>query len=100
MEADSIVMEAAVSKYVELIDRFVCRTIDATTFEAAYLKMFKNETAHLPDTAFTVLEQLFGDVDAFCVDPALRGESDLDEDALRSHSSAALRELTAVVERR
>ena len=74
--------------------------IDVRTFESSYLKMFKNESAHLSDTAFTVLDQLFADVDAFCADPLLRGESDLDEDELRSHSSAALRELTAVAEER
>lgn len=99
MEVDSIYMETAVSKYVELIERFVSKAIDGRTFESAYLNMFKNESARLPDTAFTVLDQLFADVDAFCHDPALREESDLDEDELRSHSSAALRELTAVAER-
>lgn len=91
-------MEAAVSKYVELIERFVSGAMDATAFESAYLKMFKNESARLPNTAFTVLDELFGDVDAFCADPVLRGESDLDEDTLRRHASAALRELMAVAD--
>jgi hypothetical protein len=93
-------MEAAVSKYIDLIERFVSGAIDAPTFESTYLTMFKNESARLPDTAFTVLDQLFGDVDAFCGDPALRGEADLDEEALRTHSLAALRELTAVSQQR
>lgn len=91
-------MEAAVSKYVELIERFASGAIDAPTFELAYLKMFKNEPARLPATAFAVLDQLFGDVDAFCADPTLRGNSDLDEETLRRHSSAALRELAAVAD--
>lgn len=89
-------MEATVTKYIELIERFVSGAIDGRAFESVYLKMFKNESARLPDTAFMVLDQLFCDVDAFCADAALRTESDLDEDALRSRSVDALRELTAV----
>jgi hypothetical protein len=93
-------MEAALAKYVQLIERFASGAIDAQTFESKYLKMFKNESARLPEAAFGVLDHLFADVDAFCPDPKLRGQSDLDEDALRSHSLDALRELTAVAEKR
>ncbi|HVA46035.1 MAG TPA: colicin immunity domain-containing protein [Pirellulales bacterium] len=93
-------MEAAVAKYVQLIERFASGAINAETFESSYLKMFKNESARLPDAAFSVLNQLFADVDAFCPDPKLRGQSDLDEDALRSRSLDALRELTAVAGKR
>lgn len=92
-------MEAAISKFVELIERFVSGTIDAPAFEATYLNRFKNESTRLPETAFGVLDQLFAEVDAFCADPDLRGESDLDEDALRSRCIGALRELTAVAEK-
>ena len=92
-------MEAVVSKYVDLIERFVSGAIDASTFESAYLSMFKNESARLPDLAFSVLDELFADVDAFCADANLREESDLDENALRSRCLDALRELTAVAEK-
>jgi hypothetical protein len=89
-------VDAIVLKYVDLIERFGAGTIDAPTFESAYLKMFKNESTRLPDVAFSVLDQLFADVDAFCADPELRGALDLDEEALRSRCLDALRELAAV----
>lgn len=93
-------MEDAVSKYVRLIERFTSGAIDARTFETTYLDMFKSESAPLPDLAFNVLDRLFADVDAYCADENLRGESDLDEQALRHESLHALRELTAVADKR
>ena len=93
-------MDTAISKYIELIERFTSGAIDAPAFESTYLTMFKNESARLPDMAFGVLDELFADVDAYCADPELRGESDLDEETLRSRSIDALRELTAVAGQR
>lgn len=58
--------------------------------------MFKSESDRLPDVGFSVLDQLYAEVDAFCADPELRGVSDLDEQTLRCRSLDALRELTAV----
>jgi hypothetical protein len=46
--------------------------------------MFKNDTASRPEAEFLVLDRLFGDVDAFCSDPTIRGPDDLDEDELRN----------------
>lgn len=93
-------MEAALSKYIELIERFAFGACDAPTFESTYLKMFKNESDRLPDVAFSVLDQLYAEVDAFCADPELRGGADLDEELLRGRSLDALRELTAVAGKR
>jgi hypothetical protein len=79
-----------VQPYRQLIERLLSGAISESAFEAQYLETFKNEPAGLPEPLFLVLDGLFADVDAFCADPALRGEGDLDEDQLRERARQAL----------
>ena len=83
-------------KYVSLIRSFVDGRIDAVSFESRYLEMFKNETVSFDDALFEVLDALFGDVDAFCSDPAMRGGDDLDERQLLAQCQTALAKLMAL----
>src|SRR5688572_27426580 len=83
----------ALEKYLKLIFNFVQGNITADEFEASYLSFFKYETHKFGDEDFEVLDRLFGDVDAYCPDPQLRDQDDLDEKALLESAKRALAEL-------
>jgi len=87
----------ALLKYVNLIQEFLSKRIDAATFEASYLTMFKNETVAFGGATFEILDGVFNDVDAFCQNPALRGPNDLDEDQLRDVCRSALKRLEPLI---
>ena len=80
-------------RYKTLIEKFLSGSIDANTFEYSYLDMFKKERVILPEPVFEILDRLFADVDAFCSDPALRTDSDLNEQQLREMCLNALHKL-------
>lgn len=80
--------------YISLITQFVTGKIMASQFEASYLEMFKNETRELPEDAYDVLNDLFSNVDAYCGDPELRDDDDLDDEELLNSAKQALKKLT------
>lgn len=76
--------------YGLLFNCFLSGASSAEDFQRAYIERFKNESRELDDALFEILDELFGDVDAFCADPALLAELRatkpgfyLDEKALR-----------------
>lgn len=71
-----------VDDYIQLLDRFLEGQIDAVAFEGSYQSMFKAEQRAMSDEAFSILDRLFAEVDAFCADATLRDEHDLDEGGL------------------
>jgi hypothetical protein len=83
----------AISKYISLIQKFFVGDITVAQFEYLYLDMFKNENEELPEDVYEVLNTLFLDVDAYCEDPSLRVEGDLDEESLRVSAKVALDKL-------
>lgn len=91
----------AVSKYVDLLDSFLCGKIDGPRFEQLYLDawredrdLFEEHSDGPSESESRVLEELFYDVDSFCSDPALFDEKlDIDEDELRSRAKVAIRKL-------
>lgn len=85
-----------IKSYIELIDTFLDNKISASTFEREYLNMFKNDPTTWSEEEYTVLNDLFGDVDAFCADPSLRDKDDLDENQLRQQSEKAVIKLKAL----
>jgi hypothetical protein len=89
--------EDAIVGYMRLIMQFLNNEIDPTTFENSYLQLFKNEQRILPSNLFRILDGLFADVDAFCSDPALCGQEDLDEKELRIRCAKALKQLQDLV---
>ncbi len=90
-------MPDRLEQYITLISAFVADKIAATDFEREYLKLFKADETEWPEAEFAILDELFGDVDAFCGDPQLRGENDLDEYELKERSKMALERLQSLV---
>lgn len=82
--------------YRKLIEQFLNNQISALDFEREYLDMFKNDTTEWPEAEYDVLNDLFGDVDAFCADPELRDPGDLDEEQLRQQAKIAIQRLAAL----
>lgn len=74
-----------IQKYKVMIEAFVANEISAREFEQIYLTTVKAEQQILPDNVFSVLQELFEDVDAYVSDPELRTEQeDLDDEQLHS----------------
>lgn len=72
-----------ISPYIAIIDRFLAGEIAAASFARTYMKMMKSETRMLGDAIYPVLQDLFGDADAYVEQPDLRTDSeDLDENDL------------------
>lgn len=67
--------------------------ITAPQFEVSYLNMFKNESEILPEEVYDVLNELFLKVDAYCNDPNLRNDEDLDDHELLESAKEALAKL-------
>lgn len=87
------------SSYIHLIKSFLTGDLTALDFESKYLDTFKSDPTLRPQEVFLVLDKLFGDVDAFCAEPNLRDEDDLDEDQLRQYSVDALQKLKSFTSR-
>lgn len=90
-------LENKLEQYIALLSSFVADKIDAADFEREYLKLFKEDTTERAEAEFEILDGLFGDVDAFCDDPELRDENDLDEFELKEKSKLALERLQSLV---
>jgi len=86
--------------YGLLLHGFLSGASSAEDFQRAYIDCFKNESRALDDSLFEILDELFGDVDAFCADPDLLAELVvakpgfyLDEKALREKVAQASQRL-------
>lgn len=88
---------ADLSEYLTLMDAFVLRRMSAGEFETKYLALFKNENRHFGSPIFEVLDKLFGDVDAYVSDPALRRSEDLGEEELLECCKDAQNRLLAIL---
>ena len=84
---------ACVQSYVTLLSALVSGRIEPEAFEATYLLRFKSEQTELPKEIFAVLDRLFGEVDAYCADPEVRGSDDIGNEELLASSRKALAEL-------
>jgi hypothetical protein len=84
----------AFEQYTSLLQGFLDESIDAREFESRFLKKFKNEKTVLPPDIYELLDELFADVDAFCPDPELCDDDDLNEQQLRAKAAEALAKLT------
>jgi len=90
-------MPEKLRQYIALISSFVAGKIVATDFERDYLKLFKEDETKWSEAEFAILDELFGDVDAFCADPQLRDEKDLAEYELKERGKMALERLQSLV---
>jgi len=83
-----------IENYVTNIKQFVDGEITACQFEVSYLKAFKKQEKELPENVFEILNELFTDTDAFCSDPELREEDDIDDQELLRRAELALKRLS------
>jgi len=90
-------MSGRLQRYIALISAFVAGAIEAIDFEREYLKLFKGDHTDWSDAEFAILDELFAEVDAFCADPQLRGDEDLDEYELKERSKIALERLQLLI---
>lgn len=83
-----------INSYIDLIDRFLRRSVRALDFQLTYLRMVKNEQRILGERVFPVLQELFEDADRYVDEPRLRtGTEDLDHEGLMSCAARARRAL-------
>lgn len=90
-------MKNAIAEYVTLLDQFLDGIMSIEDFQMAYLKKFKSEQKILGDDVFEVLQDLFGDVDAFTADLELllrNSKYYIDADALREKVRQAANRLS------
>jgi hypothetical protein len=74
-----------IAEYINLIDLFIGGEMSASEFEAAFLQAMKSEQRIFGEPAYTILQELFEDADAYVSDPSLRtGPEDLDDEQLRA----------------
>lgn len=89
-------MNPKIKPYIELLESFDQKNIHATEFEERFLNQYKNDPTDWSEDEFAILDELFGAVDAFCADPHLRDENDLDEGQLRVACKTALGKMRAL----
>lgn len=90
---------SSLSQYIELITSFLHDRIPASGFEHAYLDLYLNDKTKWSEVEFSILDELFGDVDAFCADVRLRDPDDLDENQLKQRCKIALDKLSTIITR-
>jgi len=81
------------NKYKQLIFDFIIGNISVDVFEASYLKMVKQEQKIFGDEIYKIIGTLFSDVDAYCGDPELIDEDDIDEEELLERAKISLKQL-------
>ncbi|WP_218080638.1 colicin immunity domain-containing protein [Anthocerotibacter panamensis] len=82
--------------YSNLIGLFLDRAIDVHEFEKNYLNLFKEDSNQWSVEVYSILNDLFSDIDAFCGDPDLLETEDLSEDDLRLRCTLAFNKLKAI----
>jgi hypothetical protein len=90
-------MSDGLQRYITLISSFVTDKIEAIDFERKFLKLFKEDPTEWSGAEFAILDGLFADIDAFCSDPKLRDEEDLDEYELKEKCKIALEKLQSLI---
>lgn len=69
--------------WTSLMQRFIDGALDGPRFERGFLDAFR-EKRDAGERVPYAADLMFYEVDAYCADPALRGENDLDEAGLRN----------------
>lgn len=89
-------MTPQMDKYVTLMEDFRQKKMDASAFERQFLETYKKDQTDWNDKEFAILDELFGAVDAFCGDPSLSDDNDLDEGGLLEATDKALAQIRAL----
>ena len=93
--SDSAKMQA-LNKYLDLLRSFACGGMGVSSFEKEYLTTFKNEETLFGGKVYDILNELFGDIDQYCADPAIRDDDDIDEKELLKRVMVALAQLESL----
>ncbi len=80
-------------KYLILISEYVSGRINSIEFETKYLQTYPNDAFHYSEKTYELLATLSSDVDAYCSNPDIRDDNDLDEEQLRQKATYTLCEL-------
>lgn len=76
-------MDNKIAEYKELLRSFIMDEIDAISFEKKFFSLYKNDEIKWNNQVVSILFELFSDVDAYCSEPELRDDEDLDEIELK-----------------
>lgn len=79
-------MNKNVKEYIDLLENFALDLIDAAQFEHKFLTLFRkyrDANIQFAEPYYVVLNDIFLDVDAFCADPTLRDDNDIDNCTLK-----------------
>ncbi len=89
--------------YLELLKAYLAGSMTAEIFRHTYLKKFKTENEPMGEELFGALDELFGDIDAFCSAPTLLADLMrakpgwyLDEKALRGRVEDAVKRIEGI----
>lgn len=83
-------------EYKALIQRYLNDEFSSLDFQKLYIEKFKNEDRLLDECLFLILDEFFGDVDAYTEDEELLvGNSDfyLNQDMFREKAKSVLNRL-------
>ena len=93
-------MKSNINSYISLIQDFLVSNISVLCFEYAYLRLFKEDNGEMTEEETVIFHQLFMSVEAFCNDPGLRDEDDIDEEQLRKIADRCLKKIRRLVSER
>jgi hypothetical protein len=68
------IMNTVFERYSNLIESFLNRELSSQAFSDSFITLFKNETGPMEESIFLLLDELFGDADAFTSDAVLLAE--------------------------
>lgn len=92
-------MHRTLDDYILFISRYINKDISVYDFEKGYLEMVKTEKTFFNAPENTIIQSLFGDVDAFCDNPEIANYDindpfrDIDEEELNKRANEALQNL-------
>jgi hypothetical protein len=89
-------MNEVLQDYKLLLEQFINGMIVTEQLQDIYLNRFKNEKRAMDGPLYDVLEELFGDLDSYTIDPYLLAEDPdfyLDEVGLRQKIRQGLKRL-------
>lgn len=82
-----------VEEYIALIRQYTDRDAEAEEFSRMYLNTFKNEHRAYSEETYHILQNMFWAADAYCGDPELRNEDDIDEEEFSDVARQTLKKL-------
>ena len=83
-------MAGKLESYVIIARAFVRGGLSAPDFETVFLSVFRAEGDRFSPQVAAAIQDLFSAVDAFCEDPAIRDERDIDEGGLLAAAASFL----------